>query len=619
MATGARRNVSRVAPVVFGMLILLATWATSADAQSDAAPAAAVADESPRYLGEMTAFWRNRPVLGRWLKGRLGLSKIPDYVCDPALSFPYEKRPYSEEVMFADHLSVVRLLGGWKYAKGKGELGGGPKADLAYRDENGRIRYRWELLAPRLDHYVKNGYDLTIVLDNTPYCFPDKPHEGAAYGNSAPPADFQEWGDFIAELCRRLVKLYGRDTVGRWRFRMGTECQGTERFTGPQEEYFKLYDYAAAGVRSVLPDADFGPFNLAGAPDTGNVRYYALADHCTKGTNYATGEIGAPLDFASVSIYMAPSVLRKILRTTDPDHKAHLKVDFWNGLAARDARFKDISREVHEFGILGNEFRVGGGEPGARGAAWTFHIMFNLFEGGMDRMWHWGSMEGIPTGKRRQILQGTGWLFCILQHAVGGRVYALEPSVKPREAGATASADRGLRAIAAYKRPEKLARPCKTFHKSIAVVKENRTFIITSAYNEDRFVTAKDRVTVAVPRDLVKMTEGADISCVELTRTNAVYFRLREDLKAAGLLKDEYKKIPGLLSSARGMGGREAWTYVDKNWSRYERIIRDSLTLKPFAGAVRPGQTQHYFTFDMAPPAVMVIVIDHREVESAGN
>ena len=198
-------------------------------------------------------------------------------------------------------------------------------------------------------------------------------------------------------------------------------------------------------------------------------------------------------------------------------------------------------------------------------------------------------------------------------------MYVLEPSVKPRAGSAAPSANRDLRAIAAYKRPEKLARPCKTFYKSIAIVKENRTFIITSAYNEDRFVTAADRVTVAVPRDLVKMTEGADVSCVELTRTNAVYFRLREDLKKAGLLKDEYGKIPGLLSSARSMGGREAWTYVDKNWPRYERIIRGSLTLKPFPGAARSGGTQHYFTFEMAPPTVMVIVIDHDEVEAVGN
>jgi len=609
-------SVPGLVAVLFLCAVLQVCSADGAVAGPDAGQAESPRQDlgKPRHIGTMTAFWRSRPVLGRWLKGRLGLTRVPDYLCDPSLSFPYRKRPYPEEVMFADHLTVVRLLGGWKYAKGKGEQDGGRKGDLAYRDASGKIRYRWALLGPRLDHYVKNGYTLTIVLDNTPWCFPASPVEGSHYGQSAPPADFAEWGEFVAELCRQLVKRYGFETVNQWRFRMGTECQGTQRFTGTQEEFFKLYDYAAAGVNSVLPGAKFGPFNLAGDPDQGNVKYNDLADHCAKGTNYATGETGSPLDFAAVSLYMAPSILRGILRTTDPDFKASTKIKFWNGLSARDPKFRNVSREVHEFGILGNEFKIGGCEPGAHGAAWTFHIMMNLLEGGVDRMWHWGATERVWTAKDRELLTGHGWLFCVLEQTVGGQTYVLTPRAEPAaEAAVPASHDKQLKAIAGYVRPVKLNRPGKTFFKSVAVVKGHRVFIITSAYNEDRFVTTNYDVTVSLPRNLVPLKDDAKFETVALTRTNSLYFRLRQDLDAAGLLVEEYKRVPGVLSSVRAMGGRQGWSYVDKHWPRYERIIKSSLTLKPFKGKVVSNASAHHFTFQMAPPAVVVVVVDGTE------
>jgi len=567
---------------------------------------------SPVHVGTLTRFWRNRPVIGRWLIYGQGLAEVPDYLCDPKLSFPYRKRPYPKEVMFADHLTVVRLLGGWKYMKGKGELNGGPRADLAYRDENGKIRYRWDLLAPRLDQYVKNGYELTIVLDNTPYCFPNETFEGAHYGNSAPPADFQEWGDFVAELCRQLVKLYGHDTVSKWRFRMGTECQGTARFTGPQEEYFKLYDYAAAGVKSVIPEAGFGPFNLAGGPTTGNVVYYELADHCTTGTNYATGETGSPLDFASVSIYKSPSILRGLLRTADPDFKAQQKVDFRRDLRARHPKLKDVPAEVHEFGILANEFGVGNGEPGAQGAAWIFHIMMNLFAGNIDSMWHWGGIETIWTDDETYHLpQAEAWLYGVLEHAAGGEAYVLTPKVE--KLGVLPTSDPDLRAIASFERTDRLAREYETFRKSVAFVHDDRTYIITSAYNEDRFVTATDGISLEIPTSIVRIPKDAKVSAVELNRTNAPYFQIRKDFEKAGILKDGFRKVPGLLSGTMSMGGRTGRDYIVKHWPRYVKLVQDSLMLKPFGGEVRSYATKNHITFRMAPPSVMVVVIEGTE------
>ena len=565
---------------------------------------------SVRPIGKMTAFWRHRPVVDRWLKGRLGFRRIPPYLCDTSLSFPYHKKPVPEEIPFCDHVTVVRLLGGWNPKWKHGEIAGGRPVesyDLAYRGKDGRIRYRWELLAPRLDHYVNNGYDITIVLDNTPWCFPKTP-EARSMGQAAPPADFAEWGAFVEALCRRLVHLYGFDTVNRWRFRMGTECLGKERFAGSQRDYFRLYDYASAAVKRVLPNAKFGPFNLAGKPDRPTISYYALADHCVGGVNYATRRMGTPLDFAAVSIYTAPSVSRGILRTTNPTFKAQQKIDFWNGLSRRQPELANVSREVHEFGILGNEFNLGSGEPGARGAAWMFHVMMCLREGGLAGFWHWGVLETINVGAKHQLLRGSGWLLSILEHTVGGEVYVLAPRVTPLPQGAQPTSD-DLRAIASYDRAVKLKRPGRAFYKSIAVVQKTRTFIITSAYAEDRFVTQPVEVTVSLPKKLAKLDGPPRVREVALARTNAVYYCIRRDLAAAGLLDEKFAAVPGLLSSVKAMGGRRAWKYVDEHWAKYEAAIKDSLTLRAFEGKLNSDTRHYYFTFRIAPPCVRVLVV----------
>lgn len=269
-----------------------------------------------------------------------------------------------------------------------------------------------------------------------------------------------------------------------------------------------------------------------------------------------------------------------------------------------------ISREVQEFGILGNEFKVGGGEPGARGAAWTYHLMMVLCEAGMDRLWSWGALEPINLGDKHQLLTGTGWVSSVLEQTVGSDAYSLEPVLKPVVQDVNGLSD-GLEAIAAFERPRALAKPGSLFVKSNAFVQRDRTFIITSAYHEDRFVTDPVDVTLTLPRHLLPTANPTRVRSTALTRTGAVHYRIRRDLADAGLLDTELAAVPGLLSSVKTMGDRPAWEYVDANWSKYERIIQGCLTLKSFEGRAEATGDGQRITFRMAPPAVMVAVIDN--------
>ena len=55
-------------------------------------------------------------------RGRARFTRVPDYLCDPALSFPYRRKPAPREIPFADHVTVVRLLGGWSKNWKHGEV-----------------------------------------------------------------------------------------------------------------------------------------------------------------------------------------------------------------------------------------------------------------------------------------------------------------------------------------------------------------------------------------------------------------------------------------------------------------------------------------------------------------
>jgi hypothetical protein len=552
-------------------------------------------------LGTLERFWRHHPVVDRWMAGGAGLQEIPDWLCDPALSFPYRKKDQPKQIPFCDHVTAVRLLGGWHPDWKNGEVRPGTEAadyDLAYRDESGEIRYRWPLLFSRLNPYVNAGCGLTLVLDNTPACFAAEA-SWKSMGQAAPPGDLNEWGAFIEELCRQLVEEYGAERVNGWRFRLGTECQGDERFDGTQEQFHRFYAATASAVRRVLPEAPFGPFNLAGTYDgsDGTLSYLDLADFCISNS--------LPLDFAAVSIYTAPSVLKGSLRTTNPRFKARQKVEFWNALGGRHEPLRNIPREVQEFGILGNEFGIGSGEPGARGAAWNFDMMVSLLDGGMDRFWFWDVFDYIPHGRIDYLLNGTGWLFSVLEHAAGGEVSAIEPEVIPQP---DARYPPALQPVASFEREQPLRHSGQLFVRSLMVEKPDRVFLITSVFHEDRFVCEPQDITLTLPEALVG--SGAVIRQAALDRTNSVHWLAREDLDAAGLLDPKFAAVPGLLGPLMQLGGPAARRHVGQNWTKYEAHMKELLTLRPFGGRVRSEEGRLRVTFEAAPPSVTVLVIE---------
>ena len=99
------------------------------------------------------------------------------------------------------------------------------------------------------------------------------------------------------------VERYGRAEVEQWYWQVWNEAN-IGYWQGTPEEFHKLHDYAIEGVRRALPTARVGGPDTAGH---GGPFMRAFLEHVLRGTNYATGRIGTPLDFVSFHAKGQPS------------------------------------------------------------------------------------------------------------------------------------------------------------------------------------------------------------------------------------------------------------------------------------------------------------------------
>ncbi len=97
------------------------------------------------------------------------------------------------------------------------------------------------------------------------------------------------------QWVKHAVQRYGAKEVETWYWEVWNEPNGY--WKGTQEEFFKLYDYAADGVKKALPTARIGGLDIAGTSSANAVKWMqAFITHCLYETNFATGKTGSPLD-----------------------------------------------------------------------------------------------------------------------------------------------------------------------------------------------------------------------------------------------------------------------------------------------------------------------------------
>ena len=186
----------------------------------------------------------------------------------------------------------------------------------AYReDAEGKPVYDWTILDRIFDTYLERGVqpyaqigfmprDLSVKPEPyqhkwTPRARYDEIYTGWAY----PPKDYAKWAELVFQWTKHCVEKYGRTEVESWYWEVWNEAN-IGYWRGTPAEFRKLHDHAIDAVRRALPTAKVGGADSAGSGGRFTREFF---EHCLRGTNYATGKVGTPLDFVSFHAKGAPT------------------------------------------------------------------------------------------------------------------------------------------------------------------------------------------------------------------------------------------------------------------------------------------------------------------------
>jgi len=214
-------------------------------------------------------------------------------------------------------------------------------------DANGKPVYDFTITDQTFDEFQKAGVRPMVELGFMPrdlaapvpgiteyqLHYP-KPTMGGASNN--PPKDYKMWRELVRKYTEHLVERYGRQQVSTWYFEVWNEPD-IGYWHGTPEEYFKLYDYAVAGVRAALPNAKVG-----GPASTGPAGAKAAAflnrflQHCLHDKSAADGK-PIPLDFISFHPKGHSSVV-------DGPVGGHVRMGLSNELQAAQAGFQIVAK-----------------------------------------------------------------------------------------------------------------------------------------------------------------------------------------------------------------------------------------------------------------------------------
>lgn len=172
-------------------------------------------------------------------------------------------------------------------------------------DTSGNPVYDWTILDRIFDTYLENNVRPYAQIGFMPEALSVKPepyqhewtptarYEKIYTGWAYPPKDYAKWAALTEAWVKHCIERYGREEVEQWYWETWNEAN-IGYWRGTPAEFRKLHDYAIDAVRRALPTARVGGPDCAG----GGGRWMRdFLEHCLRGTNYATGQIGTPLDF----------------------------------------------------------------------------------------------------------------------------------------------------------------------------------------------------------------------------------------------------------------------------------------------------------------------------------
>ena len=196
--------------------------------------------------------------------------------------------------------------------------------------------YNWKILDEIFDTYLTNGVHPYAQIGFMPEALSTQPQPyqhhwkpGDKYsdietGWAYPPKDYNKWRELVFQWVNHCIARYGKAEVATWYWEVWNEANGSYWKAKPWE-FYKLHDFAVDAVRRALPEAKVGGPDSAGS---GGQWTRDFLEHCLRGTNYATGKIGTPLNFIAFHAKGSPTFTN-----------GHVRMNMANQLNAMNSGF----------------------------------------------------------------------------------------------------------------------------------------------------------------------------------------------------------------------------------------------------------------------------------------
>jgi xylan 1,4-beta-xylosidase len=174
-------------------------------------------------------------------------------------------------------------------------------------DAQGHPVYDWTILDRIFDTFVEQRIKPLVEVGFMPEALSTHPApyrhtfpEGTIFtGWAYPPKDYQKWADVVFHFVAHLRERYGDAETKTWLWEVWNEPD-IDYWKGTPEEFFKLYDFAAAAILRALPGARVGGPDTTGPASPKAAEFLRkFLEHCAHQRNFSTGKIGSPVAFIS--------------------------------------------------------------------------------------------------------------------------------------------------------------------------------------------------------------------------------------------------------------------------------------------------------------------------------
>jgi xylan 1,4-beta-xylosidase len=188
-------------------------------------------------------------------------------------------------------------------------------------DANGNPQYDWTIVDRIFDTFMERKMKPLVEIGFMPEALskkpepyrhhwdPSQPYTSIFTGWAQPPRDYKKWSELVYQWVKHCVAKYGEKEVASWYWEVWNEPD-IPYWQGSAEEYQQLYDYSADAVKRALPAIRIGgPTSTGPGGEKAAEFLRKFLEHVVRGTNYATGRKGSPLDYVTFHAKGRPKVV----------------------------------------------------------------------------------------------------------------------------------------------------------------------------------------------------------------------------------------------------------------------------------------------------------------------